>query len=106
MTLARALTGKAWRGAAKAALVAALAGRPEATVAPLSAGWSAVVRLPAVEPEEELVLRLLAEEDLLVHPGYFFDFAREAYLVLSLLPEPETFREGAARLARSLRAPR
>ncbi|MFN7986005.1 MAG: pyridoxal phosphate-dependent aminotransferase [Thermoanaerobaculia bacterium] len=89
-----------------AALVAALAGRPEATVAPLSAGWSAVVRLPAVEPEEELVLRLLAEEDLLVHPGYFFDYPREAYLVVSLLPEEATFREGAARLARALRAPR
>lgn len=87
-----------------AALREALAGRPEVSVAPLAAGWSAVLRLPSVEPEEELVLRLLAEEDLLVHPGYFFDFPSEAYLVLSLLPEEGTFREGVRRLARALAA--
>ena len=92
-------------GANHAALADALAPRPEATVAPLSAGWSTVVRLPAVEAEEELVLRLLAERDLLVHPGYFFDFPHEAFLVLSLLPEERTFREGARRLAAAL-APR
>jgi aspartate/methionine/tyrosine aminotransferase len=89
-----------------AALGEAFAGRPEATVAPLAAGWSAVVRLPAVEPEEELVLRLLAEENLLVHPGYFFDFPHEAFLVVSLLPEVATFREGTARLARGVCARR
>ncbi len=89
-----------------AMLVDGFAGVPEATVAPLSAGWSAVLRLPAVEAEEGLVLRLLAQEDLLVHPGYFFDFPREAFLVLSLLPEEATFREGMVRLARGVRAPR
>lgn len=84
------------------ALAAALGGSGAVTVPALAAGWSGVVRLPAVEPEEELVLRLLEEEDLLVHPGYFFDFPSEAYLVVSLLPPGETFREGAARLARAL----
>ena len=84
------------------ALVASLGERAEVTVPPLWAGWSAVLRLPAVEPEEELALRLLAEEDLLVHPGYFFDFPHEAFLVLSLLPEERTFREGVGRLARAL----
>ncbi len=86
-----------------AALAEAFAGACETTVSPLSAGWSAVLRLPAVESEEELVLRLLEQEDLLVHPGYFFDFPREAFLVVSLLPPEERFREGAARLARSVR---
>ncbi len=85
-----------------AALAEAFAGACETTVSPLSAGWSAVLRLPAVESEEELVLRLLEQEDLLVHPGYFFDFPREAFLVVSLLPPEERFREGAARLARSV----
>lgn len=89
-----------------AALGAALAPLPEATVAPLAGGWSAVVRLPSVEPEEELALRLLADEELLVHPGYFFDFPHEAFLVASLLPEEATFREGARRLARALAARR
>jgi alanine-synthesizing transaminase len=68
----------------------------------LRGGWSAVLRVPAVEPEEELVLRLLQEHDLLVHPGYFFDFPAEAFLVLSLLPPPQLFLEGVARLARAL----
>ncbi len=73
-----------------------------AAAGPLRGGWSAVLRLPAVEPEEELVLRLLQEHDLLVHPGYFFDFPAEAFLVLSLLPPPDLFREGVARLARAI----
>ncbi|MBK9375442.1 MAG: pyridoxal phosphate-dependent aminotransferase [Holophagales bacterium] len=89
-----------------AALTQAFSGGSETTVSPLSAGWSAVLRLPAIEPEEALVLRLLDEEDLLVHPGYFFDFPREAFLVVSLLPPGETFRDGVARLARGVSARR
>jgi alanine-synthesizing transaminase len=73
-----------------------------AAAEPLRGGWSAVLRVPAVEPEEELVLRLLAEHDLLVHPGYFFDFPAEAVLVVSLLPHPQVFLEGIRRLVRAL----
>jgi aspartate/methionine/tyrosine aminotransferase len=61
-------------------------------------GWYAVMQVPAVAPEEELILALLAEDDVLVHPGYFFDFPREAYLVLSLLPDPGNFREALCRI--------
>ncbi len=61
-------------------------------------GWYAVLRVPAVQPEEELVLELLRSDDVLVHPGYFFDFPREAYLVLSLLPEPADFVEACRRM--------
>jgi aspartate/methionine/tyrosine aminotransferase len=49
-------------------------------------------------PEEELVLELLNRDGVLVHPGYFFDFPREGFLVISLLPGPDVFREGVARL--------
>jgi hypothetical protein len=55
-----------------------------------------------VEPEEELVLRLLHGHDLLVPPGYFFDFPLESFLVLSLLPRTDLFAEGVARLSRAL----
>jgi aspartate/methionine/tyrosine aminotransferase len=65
-------------------------------------GWSAVVRVPAILSEEQLVLRLLEDDAVLLHPGYFFDFDREAYLVCSLLPSPDVFDEGLARLARRL----
>jgi aspartate/methionine/tyrosine aminotransferase len=59
-------------------------------------GWSAVVRAPALLPEDQMVRRLVAEEGVIVHPGYFFDFASEAYLVISLLPSPGTFAAGVA----------
>ena len=57
-----------------------------------------MLRVPAVESEEQLVLRLLHDAHVLVHPGYFFDFAHEAFVVVSLLPEPAVFAEGVGRL--------
>jgi aspartate/methionine/tyrosine aminotransferase len=61
-------------------------------------GWSAVIRVPSTRSEEDLVLDLLRRERILVHPGYFFDFAREAYIVVSLLPEVDVFEHASARL--------
>jgi len=75
-----------------------VAGRSDVTLLEPSAGWSVVIRVPATEPEEQMVLRLLNDRHVLVHPGYFFDFAREAFLVMSLLPEESVFAEGAARV--------
>ena len=72
------------------------------TILPVPAGWSACVRVPAVRPEEDLILDLLETRDVLVQPGYFFDFPFEAFLVLSLLPPTDVFREGIARLAEAL----
>jgi aspartate/methionine/tyrosine aminotransferase len=61
-------------------------------------GWSAVVRVPATDSEESQVLRLLEQARVLVHPGYFFDFSAEAFLVVSLLPATATFAEAIDRL--------
>jgi alanine-synthesizing transaminase len=69
-----------------------------ATMLAAEGGWSAVVQVPATQGEDELVARLLEEHGVLVHPGYFFDFPREAFLVLSLLPPPETFADGVDRI--------
>ena len=55
-------------------------------------------------PEEELVLDLLEAHDLLVQPGYFYEFPFEAFLVVSLLPPPDVFRDAVDRLVRALRA--
>lgn len=66
------------------------------TLLDADAGWSAILKVPSIESEDACVLRLLTERGILVHPGYFFDFPREAYLVLSLLvPEP-VFAAGVA----------
>lgn len=80
----------------------AIGSHSPATLLVPEGGWSAVLRVPLTCSEEERVVRLLVERDVLVHPGYFFDFAAEAYLVLSLLPPPEEFREGVARVLADL----
>ena len=61
-------------------------------------GWSAVLQVPQLRSEEALVLELLDKDDVLVHPGYFFDFSREAFIVVSLLVEPAPFDRAIARL--------
>ena len=81
-----------------AALSRAVAGHPACDLLPVEGGWSAVVRVPATRPEEQLVLDLLTREHVLVHPGYFFDFPREAYLVVSLLPPPAVFSDAVERM--------
>jgi alanine-synthesizing transaminase len=71
---------------------------PAVEVLVCEGGWYAVLRVPAVRSEETLVLDLLDSERVLVHPGYFFDFPREAYLIVSLLPEPSVFSAAVPRL--------
>jgi hypothetical protein len=61
-------------------------------------GWYATVQLPRIRREEEWALDLLQQDNVLVQPGFFYDFESEAYLVLSLLTEPGTFQEGCRRL--------
>lgn len=61
-------------------------------------GWYAVIRVPCTYPEEELVLTLLEQDGVLIHPGYFFDFAADGYLVASLLPPPDVFEAGIEKI--------
>jgi alanine-synthesizing transaminase len=79
-------------------LVSTAAGVGSCRVLNCEGGWSAVLQVPTLEPEEELVVRLLAVDGVLVHPGYFFDFRRESFLVISLLPPEPAFAEGVSRV--------
>ena len=72
-----------------------------ATLLRTEGGWYAVLQVPRTRTEEEWTLKLLDESDVLVQPGFFFDFESEAFLVLSLLPEPATFAEGVSPPARA-----
>jgi aspartate/methionine/tyrosine aminotransferase len=65
---------------------------------PIEGGWSVVVEVPRTQSEDAWVERLLSDDGVLVHPGYFFDLDREGYVVVSLLPEPDTFAEAIGRL--------
>ena len=80
-------------GYARAALVGSAA-----NILSVEGGWYITVQAPKVRSEEEWVLELLARDNVLVQPGFFYDFESEAYLILSLLTAPEVFREGVARL--------
>jgi len=75
----------------------ALRSNPSMQVLPVEGGWSAVVLVPRVETDEDLAMRLL-DRGVLVHPGYFFDFAQEGHVVLSLLTSPSVFADGVARI--------
>ena len=81
-----------------------VAGEPLLTLLEPEGGWSAVLRLPASRSETEWIMRLISEMSVVAHPGYFFDFDEEAFLVLSLLPEPDVLAEGARRIARLVAA--
>jgi aspartate/methionine/tyrosine aminotransferase len=77
---------------------------PGASVLAADGGWSAVLRVPATRSEESLALDLLDRDAVVVHPGFFFDFPHEAFLVVSLLPRPEEFARGARLIEERLHA--
>jgi alanine-synthesizing transaminase len=61
-------------------------------------GWYITLQVPRIRSEEEWALELIGRENVLVQPGFFYDFENEAFLVVSLLTEDTVFREGIARL--------
>ena len=64
----------------------------------MEGGWYAVVRVPAMQTDEELAIELLDTKGVYVHPGHFFDFASDGYLVVSLIAGEEEFAEGIERI--------
>jgi aspartate/methionine/tyrosine aminotransferase len=48
--------------------------------------------------EEEFVIRLMEEEGVFVHPGYFYDYEKGTHLVISCLSDPERLKEGLLKL--------
>ena len=65
---------------------------------PVDGGWCATLEVPRTRDEDAWVALLVHEEGVIVHPGYFFDFAEEGLLVVSLLPEEQAFRGAIARV--------
>jgi aspartate/methionine/tyrosine aminotransferase len=78
-----------------AELDARLAELPSLTRLKVEGGWYAVLRIPALQPDEQTVRELL-DRGVWIHPGYFFGMAESGWLVASLLAPPEEFRRGAA----------
>ena len=66
-------------------------------------GWYVVLRVPATRSDEELAIALLDEQSVVVHPGHFYDFPAEGYLVVSLITPADVFAPGIGRVLASLR---
>jgi alanine-synthesizing transaminase len=61
-------------------------------------GWNAVIRVPAISTDEELALELLGTQGVYVHPGHFYDFPSEGFVVVSLNPSVNDFAKGIREL--------
>ena len=66
---------------------------------PVEGGWSAILKMPGKQNDEHWALTLLEKSNLVVHPGYLFDFSDDVYLVLSLLVAENDFRRGTELIA-------
>ena len=61
-------------------------------------GWYTILRVPSTRSDEDWAVELLTQEGVMVHPGHFYDFPSEGFLVLSLLPAPAIFAEALRRI--------
>jgi alanine-synthesizing transaminase len=59
-------------------------------------GWYAVLRVPAIRSDEDLALGLLASRGVYIHPGHFYDFPSDGFLVVSLITPAAAFSQGMA----------
>jgi len=66
-------------------------------------GWYAVLRVPVTRSDEDLTIELLRQQSVLVHPGHFYDFPQEGFMILSLISAPDEFAEGIRRMLHFLR---
>jgi alanine-synthesizing transaminase len=75
-----------------------LAGQKACQRLHVEGGWYAVARVPVTRTDEELAVDLLRRKSVLVHPGHFYDFAGDGYLVLSLIGPEAEFAEAIGRV--------
>jgi aspartate/methionine/tyrosine aminotransferase len=61
-------------------------------------GWYATLRIPALRPDEDLAVKLLEQQGIYLHPGHFFGFPGDGYLIVSLITPEDEFAEGVARI--------
>jgi aspartate/methionine/tyrosine aminotransferase len=66
-------------------------------------GWYAVLRVPATRSDEQVAIELVEQQGVLVHPGHFYDFHGEGFLVVSLITPVASFTAGIARLVQFFR---
>jgi aspartate/methionine/tyrosine aminotransferase len=68
----------------------------------IEGGWYAVLRIPVTKSDEEVAIELIERAGVAVHPGHFYNFPQDGFLVVSLITPEAEFREGIQRLVESL----
>jgi aspartate/methionine/tyrosine aminotransferase len=81
-----------------AELDAQLASHPHCSRLEVEGGWNAVLRVPAIRSDEDAAIDLLESRGVYVHPGHFYDFAGDGYMVVSLIVPSDEFAEGTSRV--------
>ncbi|HEY2915351.1 MAG TPA: pyridoxal phosphate-dependent aminotransferase, partial [Candidatus Angelobacter sp.] len=81
-----------------AELDAQLTGNQHVSRLAVEGGWYAVLRIPATRPDEDLAIELLQTHDVYLHPGHYYNFPGDGYLVVSLITPEQEFKEGIRRL--------
>ena len=71
-----------------------LATQKNCTRLALEAGWYAVLRVPATRSDDELAIELLRSHSVYVHPGHFYNFPSDGYLIVSLINSEANFSQG------------
>jgi len=79
-----------------------LAGQKPCSRLIVQGGWYAVLRVPVTRSDEDLAIALVQEKQVIVHPGHFYDFESDGYLVVSLIAEDEEFRAGVGAILQLL----
>ncbi|MGO8816659.1 MAG: pyridoxal phosphate-dependent aminotransferase [Terriglobia bacterium] len=70
----------------------------------IEGGWYAVLRVPSTRSDEDWAAEFLTQSGVSLHPGHFYDFPSEGFLVLSLLPAQEIFEEALRKVLSNIRA--
>jgi alanine-synthesizing transaminase len=60
----------------------------------IEGGWYAVLRVPVTQSDDDLAVDLLKNKGIYVHPGHFYDFSTDGYLIVSLIMQEREFSEG------------
>ncbi|MHB1673928.1 MAG: pyridoxal phosphate-dependent aminotransferase [Acidobacteriaceae bacterium] len=79
-----------------------LARSPAVSRLQVQGGWYVVLRVPALMSGDALAIRLMEQERVVAHPGHFYGFDGDGWIVLSLLPPADEFAGGITRLIRSI----
>jgi aspartate/methionine/tyrosine aminotransferase len=75
-----------------------VSGCPTVTLDPPEGGWSAALKVPSILGDELLAIELLRQRNVAVHPGCFFGFPSDGYLVVSLIVPEAPFEEGITQI--------